>query len=87
MICVVHDFLDAWLFMYVLFVFFCRGYVGIHSSGFRDFLLNFTEASKVDYAIYAIASLIEERNKKFKFLIFSASKIFLKTVSLTVLWF
>lgn len=23
----------------LFFIFFCRGYVGIHSSGFRDFLL------------------------------------------------
>lgn len=25
--------------MHLFIVFFCRGYVGIHSSGFRDFLL------------------------------------------------
>jgi hypothetical protein len=31
--------LFEFLFLTVLFVLWCRGYVGIHSSGFRDFLL------------------------------------------------
>lgn len=38
---VLHNFTSLWLLWVILNWFFCgcRGYVGIHSSGFRDFLL------------------------------------------------